>query len=220
MLKIYASRDDDISEGFVWLKDASLPSRCVVKITNPVARRSVFCEALQIEGNFLRLYNQSPRFFIDADKPESAIVVSAWYRAHLGNLETQQEYVLEVANANSSWGKLRSCMQHPQLVVRVAVWLGLISVGLGGVSVLPYIISIWPRNMTRQHWGLVIAAAGAILSAFSVQTNRQYDGQLADVVDAAKRKNPNLVEPTETTIKAWRLRTGLALVAMGSFLQW
>ncbi len=144
IMKIYRCLDDDISEGFVWLKRSGLTSRSVVKITNPTADRSVFCEALQLENNFLREYNKSPRVTIDS--PDLAIVMSAWYRARLGNLETQQDYNLTIKPANGCWGKLRSCMQHPQIVIRIAVWLGVISVALGVVGVVLGIVSVWPTR--------------------------------------------------------------------------
>jgi hypothetical protein len=143
-MKLYASLDDHIGEGFVWLLRPCLPSRCVVKITNPESRRSVFCEALQLEANFIQRYNQPPRFNIT--DPESSLVMSSWYRARLGNLETQREYALEVVEANSWCGKIRACLHHPQIVVRVAVWLGIVSVALGALGVVLGVISIWPRS--------------------------------------------------------------------------
>ena len=142
-MRIYASFDDDISEGFVWLKKPGLPARSLVKIRNPASGRSVVCEALQFEGNFLHRYNQSPRFTIDDQ--QSSIVMNGWYRACLGGLETQKEYTLEITGVRSWWGKMRACMDHPQIVVRLAIWLGVLSVSLGVVGVLLGIISVWPK---------------------------------------------------------------------------
>jgi len=143
-MKIYASLDDHIGDGIVWLRKPGLPARCVVRITNPETKRSVFCEALQLEENFLKRYNQPSRHTIEDSA--SAIVMSGWYRIHLGGLQTQQEYVLEVTVADSWCGKIRACMQHPQIVVRVAVWLGLVSVALGVFGVILGVISVWPRR--------------------------------------------------------------------------
>lgn len=143
-MRIYASLDDDIGEGFVWLRKAGLPARGIVKITHTDSGRSLFCEALQFEDNFLQKYNQSPRFTID--NPESSVVMNGWYRARLGGLQTQREYPLDIAQADSWRGKIRACMDHPQVVVRVAVWLGLLSVALGVVGVLLGIISVLPED--------------------------------------------------------------------------
>ena len=142
-MKIYASLMNDLAEGIVWLQRADLPPRCVVKITHPEAGVIVFCEALQIEKNFLDTYNRSPRFSID--EPRSAIVMSAWFRARLGGLETQKSYPLKIEAANNRYGKLRACFDHPQVVVRVAAWLGVISVALGAVGVLLGVLSVCPK---------------------------------------------------------------------------
>ena len=142
-MKIYASLSEHIGEGFVWLRKAGLPTRGIVKITNPDSGRSVFCEALKFEDNFLKKYNQAPR--LNIDNPDLSIVMNGWYRARLGDLKTQCEYPLEIAEANSWCGKIRACMHHPQVVVRVAVWLGLLSVALGVVGVLLGIISVLPK---------------------------------------------------------------------------
>jgi len=139
-MKIYASLSKHIGEGFVWLKKDGIPTRGIVKLTNPCNGRSVFCEALEIEGNFLRKYNQAPRFKIK--KPELSIVMNGWYRARLGGLKTQCEYPLKIVEANSWYGKIRACRHHPQVVVRVAVLLGILSVLLGFVGVLLGGISI------------------------------------------------------------------------------
>jgi hypothetical protein len=142
-VKIYASLDDHIGEGFVWLERSGLPARCVVKVTNPESKRSVFCEALQLEQNFLQRYNQEPRYTIT--DPTSSIVMSAWYRVRLGGLETQREYTLDVVAANSWYGKIRARVHHPQIVVRVAVWL-VVSVALGALGVILGAIGILPKS--------------------------------------------------------------------------
>src|SRR6266571_4797228 len=129
MKKLYAALRDEIGEGFVWLKQVDLPARCVVKISNPANGCSIYCEALQIESNFLKTYNQSPRIFIS--DPDATIVMNNWYRARLGNLKPQQSYSLKITIENTYCGKLRACLDHPQVIVRVATRLGIASVGLG-----------------------------------------------------------------------------------------
>jgi hypothetical protein len=139
-VKIYACLSNDISEGFVWLLKPGLSARSIVRITNPDNGRSVFCEALQIDQNFLREYNSSQSRAL-IDRPDSSLVIGAWYRARLG-LDTRRDYPLGVAAAESWLGKLRACMEHPQSVVRVAAWLGIISVALGLTGVALGIISL------------------------------------------------------------------------------
>ena len=146
--KLYAALHEDIAEGVVWLKDHDLPPRCVVKLTYGRGR-PVFCEALQFDKNFVERYNKQPRTFKIKDDDESLaslMVINHWYRARLARpslwarvtgdfgeaIETQKEYPLKIKALdrwyNTHWGKLRACMGHPQVIVRVAAWLGLLSV--------------------------------------------------------------------------------------------
>lgn len=132
-MRIYACLTDDVSDGFVWLSRPGLPSRAIVKITSPENRRSIHCEALQFDENFVRHYNESPSR-IKIENQDDSIVMSGWYRAKLGDLERQRDYPLKVVIANGAAGKLLACIGHPQVAIRVAVWLGIISVALGVVG--------------------------------------------------------------------------------------
>jgi len=147
--KLYAALHEDIAEGFVWLKQAGLPARSVVKIVRSGSDKSqsVFCEALQLEKNFLTRYNNEHRCKISADDGSSVLVISHWYRTKLGKpgvpLETKNDYQLEITSANSLRGRICACMQHPQLAVRVATRLGLIGFVLGVLSLFLGALSIW-----------------------------------------------------------------------------
>lgn len=144
---LYAALHDDIGEGFIWLPKPDLPPRAVVKISHTLngCRRTIFCEALQLESNFLNCYNRPGRRQI-ADSG-SSIVLSHWYRAMLGPpgqpLRTGAEILLNIVAANSFWARLRAQWQHPQLVVRVATWLGVIGAGLGVPGLILGAVSIW-----------------------------------------------------------------------------
>lgn len=137
-MKLFAALSDDAHQGWVWLQDASLPARCVVKITNQANGRSIYCEALQFENNFLTEYNKPPRFTIEY--PASSLVIGAWFRAGLGNLRTQSEVSLSIKRCSSPWGQFRACTHHPQIVVRLATWLGGIGLVLGLIGV---VLGLW-----------------------------------------------------------------------------
>jgi len=135
--RVYVSLFEHMNDGFVWLKRPDLPPRCIVKITHSLAKESVFCEALQLEDNFLTEYNKPNERRLKINNPESSIVMSSWYRKRLGNLEPRREYSLRIDEANVwGWGKIRACNQHPQNVVRIATRLGIISVVFGIVGLL------------------------------------------------------------------------------------
>ena len=68
------------------------------------------------------------------------------------------------------------------------------------------------------HIGIVLTIFGTAFLAFSVKVKRQYVGEMAKIVD--KLKDGDTIEPTETSISRWQFWTGLALIAVGSLLQW
>lgn len=142
-MKLFAALREDTQQGWVWLQDANLPARAIVKITNHSNGKVVYCEALQIENNFLRAYNQPPR--ISIDNPQTTLVISGWYRAALGGLSTQAEVPLNIKPSNCWWGKFKACTDHPQIIVRVAAWLGAIGLFLGVVGLLLGVLSLCPQ---------------------------------------------------------------------------
>lgn len=144
-MKLFAALHDDLHQGWVWLQDCNLPARSVVKITNSSNVQSVYCETLQIDTNFLEKYNQAPRFSIS--DPASSLVIGAWYRAKLG-VVTQSDIPLTVKACNSWFGKFRACTDHPQIVVRVAAWLGVIGLFLGLIGLALGLWSAWPTVCT------------------------------------------------------------------------
>ncbi len=76
---------------------------------------------------------------------------------------------------------------------------------------------IW---LTAHQLGIILVVLGTILLAFSLKVTPQYTCDAARAVDQLKKDRPDLIELTETYIIRWRFWTGLALVALGSLLQW
>jgi hypothetical protein len=118
-----------------------------VRITNPENRHRVFCEASEIDPNFLLRYNQSPRSSID--EPAHSIVMSEWYRDRLGNLSKQTEIELELVLADNAWAGLRACLQHPQIVVRLSTKLAIVSVMLGLIGLLFGVLSLFSAECLK-----------------------------------------------------------------------
>lgn len=143
-MKIFAAREEDAHQGWVWLQLPEFPARCVVRITNPANRMRVYCEALQIDKNFLYKYNQSSRFSIA--EPSISLVIGAWFRAGLGGIDTQSELPLEIVKCNSWRGKFLACTHHPQIVVRLAAWLSGVGLVLGLMGILLGVWSILPKS--------------------------------------------------------------------------
>lgn len=140
MLKVFASTVEEAQQGWVWLLSPELPPRSIVKLTNADTGKSVYCESLQIDNNFLFHYNKMPRIKITS--PRASIVMNGWYRSKLGNIAKQSTVEIMVSPADGFFGRFMACTHHPQVVVRVAAWLGLISIVLGAVGVLLGAISL------------------------------------------------------------------------------
>lgn len=139
-MNLFAALREDTQQGWVWLQDSTLPARSIVKITNRANGNIVYCEALQIDKNFLSAYNQYPR--VNIDNPQSTLVINGWYRAVLGGLLAQSDVSLHIKLSNSWWGKFKACTDHPQVIVRVAAWLGAIGLFLGVVGLVLGVLSL------------------------------------------------------------------------------
>jgi hypothetical protein len=138
--RIFAAVASDVDAGWVWISAPRLPSRCVVRIVNPSNKAVVYCEALQIDENFLSAYNCDGRCTINRD--QCALVINAWYRKRLGDIPTQSDQDLNVVAADNPKGKLLSCLQHPQVVIRMGMWLAILSVLLGLLGVALGLLSL------------------------------------------------------------------------------
>lgn len=134
MYKVFAATREDMNEGWVWLSSNNFPPRPVIKIENKSNRKKVYCEALKIDENYLKNYNDNRRVS-ELKGADKAIVVSEWYRKRLGGIETKQFHDLKISISNGLWGKFRASIGHPQVVVRLATWLAVISVTLGALGI-------------------------------------------------------------------------------------
>ncbi len=70
--------------------------------------------------------------------------MSAWYRHKLGYSTQETIQAMATGEANGYWGRFRACTDHPQVVVRVAAWLGFISVCLGVLGTILGVASLRP----------------------------------------------------------------------------
>jgi hypothetical protein len=139
---IYAALREDVNSGWVWISVPKFRQREVICVKNVALDKKIYCEVLQIDDNYLNYYNAKGQGRKAIKKDASVLVMNEWYRNLLGDLPTQSEYEFQVSEAGNWHGRIMSCFQHPQIIVRVATWLGVISVVLGVVGVLLGIISL------------------------------------------------------------------------------
>ena len=139
-LRVYAALSNDVNQGWVWIGlKSQLPHRSIVRMVARNSGKSAFCEVLSIDSNFLRAYNKPPRISIKI--PEESLVAPEWYREKLG-IKTRSYAEIDVEPANHALGMFRACMDHPQVVVRLAAVLAVLSVLLGVVGVVFGLISL------------------------------------------------------------------------------
>lgn len=134
--KVLAANVESIDSGIVWIQDEkNRPQRSICEITNTRNNKKTYCEVLKIDKNFTN--NRNNR--CGASKvPDSqpAIVISQWYRVKLGIEGAGTIEHLEIKEKNSYCGKIRSCLHHPQVVIRLATKLAGLSVILGFIGII------------------------------------------------------------------------------------
>lgn len=149
-LQVFAAAYEEAQQGWVWLCDKDLPPRSVVKIRCNKTHKSVYCEALQMESNFLSFYNQNRRIHIT--DTEHSIVINGWYRTKLGILKTQEDIDFDITAENNLCGRMKVCFDHPQVIVRMAAKLSLWSLVLAIVAVFPELIRLFNAFMQCHIW--------------------------------------------------------------------
>ena len=75
-------------------------------------------------------------------------------------------------------------------------------------------------NIMFRHIGLILVVIGTFWLAFSLTIRRQYADEREKVIDEFKKKEMNLLEPTEATVNRFRFWIGLVFIAVGTLMQW
>jgi hypothetical protein len=157
--RVFASLAEESNSGWVWLWETDkLKSRMIAKIVHD--GRNVFCECRAIDGNFLNQYNQPPRISIPNNQKD-ALVIGKWYRDALGGIETQKDVSLTITPAKiPAWRAFRAAAHHPDLVARLATYLGAFGVWSGVCSL---VASFLPADVA-----LYCVSARVITSLFAL----------------------------------------------------
>jgi hypothetical protein len=73
---------------------------------------------------------------------------------------------------------------------------------------------------TLPHIGIVLTIIGTIFLALSVKVESPYEGDFADVINNAKKENPDLSAPLQASIDRVLFWVGLIFIALGALCQW
>ena len=136
--RVYAAMAEDASSGWVHIAPPETKKkRSVVKLRH--GKRSVYCEAIDIDANFRARYERSPhRLPLTGDR---VLVMNGWYRDRLGITQARgKEYDIEIT-VHNRMGHIHAARHNPQLVVRLATRLALIAIVLGVIAVVLGVIA-------------------------------------------------------------------------------
>jgi hypothetical protein len=141
--QVFPALHEEASIGWIWVSGPQL-KRQIVRIVNTQTRMPVFCEYRLVDENFREYYNSRPRTMqIPAKPADENVVISHWYRCKLGIKETERSVDLAVTTTN--WyqcASIRAGLQHPDAIVRLATYLGVISCALGILGFLLGLLSL------------------------------------------------------------------------------
>lgn len=139
-LKVFAALFEDVNNGWIWVPKDITANRGIAKIIDTDSGRSVFCEVIPIGDNFTEHYNNKKK--TAKINKTSSIAINEWYRNKLG-IQTKQERDFEIKIINDYWSRLRASLAHPQIIVRIAIELAIVSVFLGFCGLISGIISLY-----------------------------------------------------------------------------
>jgi hypothetical protein len=144
---IQAALHGESSSGWIWAARSELLARSFVKITNKRNRKSVICEYREIDSYFIKTYDcaSEEKCAEPLRLDKNPIVMSLWYRHALGIKNEGIYEDLSIDPISSKFSVIRAGSQHPDPMVRLAtglglvgVWLGIDSIGLSLIPLIPY----------------------------------------------------------------------------------
>lgn len=150
-LKVFPALTDDVNQGWVWIRCPGISQREIVRIGNPSKDRCVYCEAIAIEPLFLEEYNK-PASLLRGTIPDEGevVVMNAWYRSRLGDIPAGSESELEViVVTDEPSAQLFAALHHPQVVVRMATYLGIGGVVLGVIATVLAIVPFLEQGLPK-----------------------------------------------------------------------
>ncbi len=142
--RVHQCLDSEISEGYVWITDKNiLASRGVIKIvrTDIFPCPVIFCDGLYCDENYLKKRTKiKDAVKNDKERGIESVILSAYYRSKLDinesgdNSSVVKLYVSSVGYFNFV-DRIAACIQHPQVGVRMAAWIGICGLIIGVVSI-------------------------------------------------------------------------------------
>lgn len=143
---IYAALLEETKAGWIWIPKTNDIKSDLIKVTNPVKKKTIVCECRVIDDNFIDDYNKRRTKRIKKNEMNN-IVVSEYYRNKLGDIKTEQQVELIVEESgNGIKGYidryLNAPFNHPDVYVRITARVAVWSLFLGGLALFFALLTI------------------------------------------------------------------------------
>lgn len=133
---VRASTFEDINSGYIWgVGFKNIRHKDIVRLRNPSNNRKVWVEYLSGDNNFYKNYNDRDKT-IDIDPSKKTLILSEYYRDKLG-LKKGDDIQVDIGIYDIVPAILKSplaAVNHPDSTVRLAIFLGSVSIVLGIIS--------------------------------------------------------------------------------------
>jgi len=188
------SRRDELAEGWVWLRDRDVHDqvrrrRPIAKVTHTLGGEEhvIHCEMVYADDTDIEAFADENKLekckvlSLLGEPDRRAVFMSSWYREKLG-IERDHDkdkcvrLTIELTGTRSLllrvtrgllW-QVYACADHPQVVVRLATWLGLVGLGLGVIGVGLGFLALDVRSIRSvQSFGILVLIAGIVEAVWS-----------------------------------------------------
>ena len=131
----------------------------------------MYCEVLYATDIDIRRFNRD--FKPELDNTKDLILISAWYRRHLGIPAkfSEEKITVKLTSPKLPFSALWycfACFQHPQAVVFLATVLAFLGLGLGLIGVGLGLIGIKEWGLIGRSVGVVFLLLGMLPIAISI----------------------------------------------------
>lgn len=147
---VYAALYSESKEGWIWISPKEYDGNFIT-IRNPLNNKSITCMLRTIDDNFIKYYKENSINKMEIDKNPS-MVVSEYYRKIL-EIETKTKSNktsdLEIYRPSIYEKTIKVYSQNPNPFIRIGIILGIVSVMLGLMPLLPTIFKFLVCLTTR-----------------------------------------------------------------------
>jgi hypothetical protein len=182
--ELHYAISEDIANGWIWVETSEHDLASKLEAKRRVARvshgaKAIFCEVIHVDDYDLERFNhfyeqhgvsQLHRGVDGKFQRAERVFINHWYRRKLGiEVKAGESLLLNIAVKSNPHAQARACIQHhPQLVVRIATWLGVVALGLGLLGVGLAAFPLADQGGVLACHEVLVQSVGGALCAFGI----------------------------------------------------